>query len=146
MWSHTPHLASRILLSPPVKWEQYAWEGVRSQWQSSRKCWHVEIPSEQMNLIFLVLWASSNFKSGLDKRASKDPFYLQELLWWRRYKGVLWSGHSRWLFSSSLHIPYLTTVCFTCILWSSYVLAPRPQLVIVFIKGAVRDRLLYWFP
>ena len=24
MWSHTPHLASRILLSPPVKWEQYA--------------------------------------------------------------------------------------------------------------------------
>ena len=61
----------------------------------------------------------------------------------------VWSGHSRWLFSCSLYIPCLTSACFTYILSSGLTFlctCPRPQLVIVLIKGAVRRSPSAGFP
>ena len=54
----------------------------------------------------------------------------------------VWPGHSRWLFSCSLHIRCPTSAYFTCIpvIWLTFLGAyPRPQVLIVLLKGAVRD-------
>ena len=62
---------------------------------------------------------------------------------------IVWSGHSRWMFSCSLYIPCLTSACFTYTLltWLTFLLTgPSPQLVIVLIKGVVRGVPLCWFP
>ena len=58
-------------------------------------------------------------------------------------------GHSIWLFSCSLYIPCPTRACFvyTLLTWLNFLhICPRPQLVIVLIKGAVRGLPLYRFP
>lgn len=62
---------------------------------------------------------------------------------------VVWSGHSRWLFSCCLYIPCMTSVCLPCTLltWLTFLhTCPRPQLVIVLIQGAVRGVPLSWYP
>ena len=59
----------------------------------------------------------------------------------------VWSGHSRWLFSHSLSLPCSTSTCFTYILLTRLTFPrtrPRPQLVIVLIKGAVRSKPPSW--
>ena len=58
-------------------------------------------------------------------------------------------GHSIWLFSCSLYIPCPTRACFvyTLLTWLNFLhICPRPQLVIVLIKGEVTGLPLYRFP
>ena len=58
---------------------------------------------------------------------------------------AVWSGLSRWQFSRS----FRTRACFThtlCTRLSFLCTCPRPQLVIVLIKGAVRGVPFCWFP
>ena len=96
--------------------------------------------------VHVSFWISVFIFSGYIPKSGLAGSYGSSIFSFLR--NFLWSGHSRWLFSCSQYTPCPTSACFSYILltWLTFLrTCPRPQLVIVLIKGAVRGVPLCWF-